>query len=336
MKILIAEDDRSLRMSLRTAVRRAGHEPVVVGDGESPVDVVTTNSIRFVISDWEAEGLNGLELCRAIRRQEGSPYIYMLLLVDDQSPHEMLEGLWAGADDFLTKPLNEPELTARLRNGERTLAADSNETLVFALAKLAEMRDPCMDQHLERLQRYCLRIAESLLAESHYVNQLDPKFIRLLYQTSALHDIGKVIIPDAILLKPGQLNEEEFSVVKTHSLAGAHILDAVIKRFPEDTLLQFARDVVLAHHERWDGYGYPYRLAGEDIPLAARIVALADLYDALTSKRVYRNAISHAAAREVIASESGSQLDPAVVAAFQRASAEFLEIRWQYHHGTAA
>jgi putative two-component system response regulator len=150
--------------------------------------------------------------------------------------------------------------------------------------------------------------------------------VRNVYQTSPLHDIGKVGIPDSVLLKPGRLTDDQFEIMKTHTLIGAQTLDAALRQNPSARFLQVARDIALYHHERFDGRGYPHGVVGEAIPLAARIVALADVYDALTSKRVYKAAYSHLVARDIIEQESGTHFDPVIVAAFLAVEQEFIRI----------
>jgi putative two-component system response regulator len=154
--------------------------------------------------------------------------------------------------------------------------------------------------------------------------------IRLIFLTSPLHDIGKVGIPDAVLRKPGRLNAAEFEIMKTHTTLGAETLDAALARFPEARFLHVARNIAAAHHERWDGSGYPLGIAGEQIPLCARVVALADVYDALTTRRCYKEAYSHLVARSIIETDSGKHFDPRVVAAFLAAEEEFLAIQRRF------
>jgi putative two-component system response regulator len=236
----------------------------------------------------------------------------------------------AGADDFIVKPFVNAELMARVRAGERVLSLETREMVIFALAKLAESRDPETGHHLERVQRYSQMLSEALAAQPNCSSEIDAQFIQLIFQTSPLHDIGKVGIPDCVLLKPGRLSDDEFDIMKTHTLIGAETLDAALRDFPQARFLRIARDIALSHHERWDGKGYPNGLAGTDIPLAARIVAVADVYDALTSKRAYKEAFAHTIAREIILGETGSHFDPDIVAAFHEAEADFIEIRSQF------
>jgi putative two-component system response regulator len=201
---------------------------------------------------------------------------------------------------------------------------------IFALAKLAESRDVETGAHLERVMNYSRILAQQLPAMGSYVDEIDPEFVRLVYGTSPLHDIGKVGIPDGVLLKPGRLDDREFEIMKTHAEIGAKTLDAALRRFPGAKFLRMARDIAASHHERWDGNGYPSKLARERIPLCGRIVAVADVYDALTSKRVYKNAFAHEVAKGLIVKESGTQFDPAIVAAFVAAEAAFMAVREQF------
>jgi len=335
VKILIAVEDQEIRASAETTLRRTGHHPVFVTDGEATLEALGRDEFRFVIADCSLPGVNGLDVCRAIRRQRQVPYVYVLLLVDCYCSQEVTDGIFVGADDFLAKPPFASELTARIKYGESVLSHNCREPVAFVLARMAEMRDCFMGRHLERLQHYCRCLAEAMREELRLRPQIDAEFIRLLYESCALHDIGKFCIPDSILLKPGRLNDEEFSVIKTHPTVGAGMLDVIGQYYADEQFPQMARDIVIAHHERWDGQGYPCGLAGEDIPLAARIVTLADIYDALTSKRVYHEAVPHATARDVITSEAGRRLDPGVVTAFCRAEPKFMQIRWRFAAGSA-
>jgi putative two-component system response regulator len=236
----------------------------------------------------------------------------------------------AGADDFVAKPYHAAELVARLRAGERVLALETREMAIFALAKLVESRDEDTGNHLERVQHYSRALAQELAKKPAFQGAIDAEFIRLIHLTSPLHDIGKVGIPDSILLAPGRLNDAEFAIMKTHTTLGAKTLDVALRRYPGARFLQFARDIAASHHERYDGTGYPLGLAGEEIPLCARTVALADVYDALTSKRVYKPALDHVVARSIVVKGSGSQFDPAIVQAFLAAEQEFIAIRERF------
>ncbi len=222
------------------------------------------------------------------------------------------------------------------RAGERLLALETRDVAIFALAKLAESRDPETGAHLERVRRYSRALAEELGSQAKFRQEIDDKYVTLIYLTSPLHDIGKVGIPDCVLLKPTKLTDEEFAVMKTHADLGARTLDAALKEYPGAKFLEIARDIAATHHERFDGTGYPAKLKGDDIPLCGRIVALADVYDAMTTKRVYKEAFSHQVARDIIVKESGSHFDPNIVEAFVRREAQFIDIARQYREEPAA
>lgn len=327
LPILIVDDDDIALEMLSHTLTQAGYEVYTAANGRAALEILEQGRARLVISDWEMPEMSGLELCRAIRLGDFDGYIYLILLTSRTASEEIVAGMTAGADDFIAKPFQTAELLVRIRAGERVLALETREVTIFALARLAESRDPETGQHLERVQCYCRALAHRLAQQPEMKDQIDPEYIRLIYLTSPLHDIGKVAIPDSVLRKPGKLTDAEFEVMKAHSRHGAETLEAALARFPGAQFLTVARDIAAAHHERWDGGGYPLGLAGEDIPLAARIVAVADVYDALTSKRCYKDAFSHSRAKAIISADSGKHFDPRVVAAFHAAEEEFIAIR---------
>jgi response regulator RpfG family c-di-GMP phosphodiesterase len=199
--------------------------------------------------------------------------------------------------------------------------------LVLALAKLIKHRDGETGAHVWRLQQYCRCLAEAAASSPNYSDQIDKGFIDLLECCAPLHDIGKVGIPDHILLKPGKLNADERLLMQTHTLIGAETLTEVAEHHGSAVaFLQMAIDIARHHHERFDGAGYPDRLTGGDIPLAARIVAIADVYDALRSRRVYKPALTHATAVELIVQGSPGQFDPALIPVFERCADKFNKI----------
>jgi putative two-component system response regulator len=327
MNALVVDDDETSIIMVENVLNQMGYEVQVAHNGREALEILGKKSVHLVITDWEMPEMNGIELCHAIRRSDFSGYVYIIMITGRDGSRQRIEGLHAGADNFLTKPLNPAELLVCLKTAERILALETCELAIFALAKLAESRDCETGAHLERVQRYVRILAEHLSKREKFRGVIDDDYIRLIYQTSPLHDIGKVGIPDSILLKAGKLTEREFAVMKTHAQIGAQTLDAALKRFPNAKFLQMARSIAVSHHEKFDGTGYPQGLAGENIPLCGRIVALADVYDALTSRRVYKPPMSHDQAREIIVRDSGSHFDPEIVAAFLSHEAEFDKIR---------
>ena len=198
------------------------------------------------------------------------------------------------------------------------------------MSKLAESRDPETGEHLERMREYCKILSVQLGKLPKYQPVIDDDFIEDIYAASPLHDIGKVGIVDSVLLKPGQLTAEEWVVMKTHPIIGAATLREVDRQHPGNSLIRMGIDIAESHHERWDGTGYPYGLKNTEIPLVARILSLGDVYDALTSKRCYKEAFDHDKSRGIVEENKGSLFDPEVVEAFLATEDEFKRVREFY------
>lgn len=297
-----------------------------------------------ILQDLVMAGVDGLDLIPAYRACEATKLTPLIVLSSEEDPVTKAEAFRRGANDYLVKPPDRIELIARIRYHSRThrlllrarefnesekrrliaerraVAMNARDTLIFALAKLAESRDTDTGEHLERIAAYCRVLAEQLRVAWGFMSD---EWIRNLQLASSLHDIGKVGIPDRVLLKPGKLTPEERVEIERHPSIGAAALDAILARSDGDELLRMARNIAASHHERWDGAGYPAGLAGENIPLEARIVSVADVYDALTSSRVYKPALSHEEAMSIITAGSGSQFDPAIIDALRKSEIVF-------------
>ncbi|EAQ63202.1 hypothetical protein MED121_01240 [Marinomonas sp. MED121] len=206
----------------------------------------------------------------------------------------------------------------------------TRDVAIVSLSALAESRDNETGAHIIRTQEYVKVLAEHLSLESKYSDSLTPNYIELLYKSAPLHDVGKVGIPDNVLLKPDKLTDDEFEIMKTHPQIGADALSTAEKQLGTSSFLRVAKEISLTHHEKWNGRGYPNQLAGEDIPLSGRLMALADVYDALISKRVYKPAFSHDKAKQIILEGDGSHFDPEVVKAFLAVENEFVRIASTY------
>lgn len=332
MQVLIAEDDDVTVLMLQHCLEQYGYEVTVAEDGVEALELIRTGRFRMVISDWEMPRMNGVELCREVRSRSSSGYTYLILLTSHAGTENVVEGLAAGADDFITKPFDPRELLVRIRAGERILALESRDVTIFTLAKLAESRDSETGAHLDRIREYSRILAAHLEKNGPYTDQIDGDFVQLVYLTSPLHDIGKVAIPDSVLLKPGKLTPEEFEIMKQHASVGWATLDAALHAHPQAKYLRMARDIAGSHHEKFDGSGYPHGQKGQAIPLCGRIVALADVYDALTSKRVYKAAYTHETARAIIVEGSGKHFDPVVVEAFLENERQFSAVSQFYAH----
>lgn len=325
MRVLIVDDNPIDAELLHNALTTFGYDVEIARDGDEAFAYVRTGNYRLVISDWEMPRMSGPELCRKIRGRVDR-YVYIILLTMRSGTESVVEGLNAGADDFLSKPFQPDELCMRVRAGERILAISSRDVTIFSLAKLAESRDPETGAHLERMREYCRILVEDLAQHPKFSDIVDGEYVQTIYLTSPLHDIGKVGIPDRILLKPGRLTAEEFDVMKQHTVIGGQTLDAALRAHPEARYLQMARDIAWTHHEKYDGSGYPKGLVGDEIPLCGRIASLADVYDALTTRRVYKEAFSHEYARGIILDGSGKHFDPDIVDSFLRVEDQFVDI----------
>jgi putative two-component system response regulator len=206
----------------------------------------------------------------------------------------------------------------------------TRDAVIFGLAKLTESRDLETGHHLERISVYSTRLAAAARHDPRFSSQITPAFVKLIGISSVLHDIGKVGIRDSILLKPGELEHHEKPVMQSHAEIGGNCIREIESRLGRSNFLAMAREIAFCHHERWDGQGYPKGLAGEEIPLAARIVSIADVYDALSANRVYRQALPHKMCVEVIRREAGRQFDPALVDIFLKLESDFREIAQNY------
>jgi putative two-component system response regulator len=326
MRALIADNDPAARNLLQTTLAAAGYEVETAPNGQLALEMLRSSGARLLIANADLAEMNGVELCAAIRRQDLAGYIYIIMIAPVDDPRVKIAALHAGADSFIARPVNPEELRICLKNAERILSLETRDAAMFALAKLAESRDPQTGSHIERVQSYSRLLAQYLAGTDKYRGIIDDEYIRLIHQTSPLHDIGKLAIPDPVLLKPGQLDSQETAVMRTHAELGEKTLYAALLRFPGAGFLQVARDIAATHHEKYDGSGYPQGLAGDDIPLCGRIVALADAYDAMTSRRVYKNPIAHDRAKQIIIRESGSHFDPDVVHAFLQCDGEFIGV----------
>jgi putative two-component system response regulator len=302
--------------------------------GAQAVEASLRLSPSVILQDLVMPDADGLDLILQYRANDATRSTPLVVLSAEEEPRTKAEAFRRGANDYLVKMPDRAELVARIRYHSRAYrlflrtqelhlaekqrliaerqaeALYARNTLIFGLAKLAESRDTDTGEHLERIAAYCRLLAEQLRVSRP---DLTDEWISNLQLASSLHDIGKVGIPDRVLLKPGRLDPEERTIIERHPELGAAALDAILERSSHDELLRMARNIAAAHHERWDGRGYPAGLSGAAIPLEARIVSVADVYDALTSKRIYKPAMPHEEAVRVIVAGRAEQFDPDVV-----------------------
>ena len=305
---------------------------------------------QLILLDVMMPGLDGYETCRQLKADPLTQHIPVIFLTARNAERDETLGLSLGAADFLAKPVSMGILHARVRTHlqlhavaeffrdksaildaevqRRTEEVESlQDAVVIALVSLSEARDQETGNHIRRTQHYVLELAEALSEHPRFAAALPPPQWRMLFKSAPLHDIGKVGIPDAILLKPGRLTREEFEVMKKHTVLGHAALvraeQHLGRRLP---FLECAKEIALFHQEWWDGSGYPQGLAGDAIPVSARLMAVADVYDALISHRPYKRSWTHAEAVAHIQQGAGTHFDPDVVAAFLGLAPQFAEI----------
>jgi len=326
MKILVADDEIASRKTLEVFAEKLGYDVISASDGKEAYDLWVQECPRIVITDWEMPRMDGLEFISKIRSAEREDYSYIIVVTGKDDIQDVIKGLEAGADDYIAKPFNKDELHVRVKAGERVINFQSKDIVIFALAKLAESRDEDTGNHLERVRFYSKAVAETMLSNPDRPKELDRLLIENIFLTSPLHDIGKVAIPDFILLKPGRLDDKEFAIMKTHAEIGYNTLNEALKKAPGTNYLRVAAEIARHHHEKYDGSGYPDGLKGNKISLAGRIFALADVYDALVSKRPYKEPFSHDRAVSIIKDGEGTHFDPMVIDTFLECEQKFIKI----------
>ena len=348
--VLVVDDSPENLRLLAAVLRRGGLVPRSVTSGRRAIEAAVIDPPDLVLLDVNMPEMSGLDVCRWFKRDERLRRIPIVFISALQGTDDKVEAFRAGGIDYVSKPFQEQEVLIRvkthlrLRQVQAKLASHnmrleqcvakqvqaisvSQMATIFALAKLAGTRDDNTGRHIERIRTFAKMLVDQMREMRLHVVDLTTTFIDNLHQTAALHDIGKVGIPDAILLKPGKLTPEEFVVMKNHCAIGASTLATVLKQHPDNRFLRMGVDVARSHHEKWDGSGYPDELRGAAIPLAARIVAVADFYDALTSNRCYRPANSHEETCRMIQESNGIHFDPDVVAAFSTLDSRFKHTR---------
>jgi len=353
-RVLIVDDQPDIRRLCRVALLAEGFVCDEAGTGPDAIILATKHAYDLVLLDVDLPGFNGEEVLRQLRQRPLTAHLKVVMFSGTATGDELSRILLGGADDFLTKPFSMVQLRARVKaalrlkdaqdrsdvlnrellqvNTELEQALDDRDGelirarngLVLALAKLIEHRSAETGLHLMRLQQYSRVLAEEAAKVGAFSAILDANFIRTLEDCAPLHDIGKAALPDNILNKPGPLDPQERAVMQTHTTIGADTLREVARRYPFATsFLHMAIDIARHHHEKWDGTGYPDRLAGDRIPLSARLLAIADVYDALRSRRVYKPGLTHATSVMTMVEGSPGHFDPALLEVFRKIADQF-------------
>lgn len=338
---LLVVDDTPDNLTLMTELLKTQYRVKVANSGEKALAIAKEEKhLDLILLDIMMPGLDGYEVCKRLKSDEQTQDIPVIFLTARAEAADEKLGLELGAVDYITKPINPAITLARVANHltlkasadflkdktaflEQEVAKRTTELValqdvtILTMASMAETRDSETGNHIRRTQFYVKELAEKLSTHPKFKQLLTPAFIQMLFKSAPLHDIGKVGIPDRILLKPGKFEPEEFEIMKTHALLGKQVIEFAEQQLGRQVeFLTLAKAIAYSHHEKWDGSGYPQGLAGEQIPVSARLMAVADVYDALISRRVYKEAMPHEKAAAIIIEGRGKHFDPDMVDAF--------------------
>jgi putative two-component system response regulator len=311
--------------------------------GEQALERIAATRPQLILMDVMMPGMSGFQTVEALSRNETTCSIPVIFLTARAESEDVVRGFKLGGVDYIIKPFKGVELRSRVRNhlelhayrtnlerlvDERSREAELlKDVIIEAMGELAEYRDPETGSHIHRTRAYVQLLAETLVERGHFRARLTKEYITLLWKSAPLHDIGKVAIRDSILLKPGKLTPEEFEEMKKHTTFGEEVIANLEQMAGQPTsFLSCAKEIAGSHHEKYDGSGYPRGLIGDTIPLAGRIMAIADVYDALISKRVYKNSMSHNEALDIMVEGKGSHFDPILIDAFLKVEPHFQKI----------
>jgi len=348
---ILVVDDTPDNLALMSELLRDRYRVKIANHGVKALGIAAAEPRPdLILLDVMMPGMDGYDVCQRLKADPATREVPVIFLTAKSDVADEMRGLALGAVDYITKPISPPIVMARVRTHLRLKAgadflrdkaayleaevqrrtedlAAIQDVTILAMASLAETRDNDTGNHIRRTQHYVRALAEALRDHPRCRGQLTPDYIATLFKSAPLHDIGKVGIPDRILLKPGRYTPEEFEIMKSHPALGRDaIAQAEAQLGTPVGFLSVAKEIAYGHQEKWDGSGYPEGLRVDAIPLSARLMALADVYDALISRRVYKEGMSHEQAAVILVQGSGSHFDPDIVEAFVRIQPEFQAI----------
>lgn len=348
-RILIV-DDEAFYIKVLVELLSPEYQVTLAKSGDQALRLLESDVLPdLILLDIVMPDEDGYQVCEKIKATPRTQDIPVIFLTVKSEVEDEIKGFASGACDYIIKPFSPPVVCARVathlslqqtrkqlkeyndhleqRVYERTQELSRTQDMaIYCMTSLAETRDNETGMHIRRTQHYVKALAEHLRSSGQFTEQLDDAYIELLFKSAPLHDIGKVGVPDRILLKPGKLDADEWEEMKKHVEYGKAALDTAEKEYGDSSFLAMAKDIVYYHHERWDGTGYPSGLYGEHIPLSARLMAVADCYDALISRRVYKEAFPFETAGEIIREGKGNHFDPVMVDAFESLESTFIAI----------
>ena len=348
--IMIVDDTPENLRLLSEMLKNKGYTIRTLPSGKLALKAIKNEKPDIILLDINMPEINGYEVCETLKKDAQFKDIPIIFVSALNETMDKVKAFSVGGIDYVSKPFQIDEVNARIETHLKIKKLQDrleyhNENLreivmkqvqeitqgqmatIVAMTKLAEERDDDTGHHIDRTSEFCRMLAKGAKDRGIYTDKINEKFIENIFHASPLHDIGKVAIPDAILLKPGKLTFEEFEIMKTHTNLGAKYLNSVLARFPKNEFVKTGATIAISHHEKWDGSGYPVGTSGEKIALEGRIMAIADVYDALRSKRVYKDAFSHEKSMAIILEGKGQHFDPLLVDVFMDLNKEFDRVR---------
>jgi putative two-component system response regulator len=329
-QILVVDDNLSILKQIATHLS-GEYDVSLAKSGVSALQICIKEKPDLILLDIEMPDFNGFDVMERIKQNPYLNRIPVIFLTANHDAETEIKALELGARDFLTKPVRKSVLLHRIAlhlhmasyqaQTEKAVMTLS-DSIAISFAELIEYRDENTGGHVIRTSKLVDRIGRELITRGFFTNELNESELEMMVRAAPLHDMGKIAISDRILLKAGRLDDEEFSIMKRHTLIGGDIIGRMYHRIPTQHYLHYASVIASFHHERYDGKGYPHGLKGDNIPLCARIMAVADVYDALMASRVYRTRMSHSNAMDIVKSSRYTQFDPRIVDVFTDISEE--------------
>jgi putative two-component system response regulator len=324
--LILVVDDNLLNLKHISRQMADHYRLMLAKSGAQALDICARQKPDLILLDIEMPEMNGFEVLAKLKQNAALSNIPVIFLTANHDIETEVKGLRSGAMDFITRPFEKSILFHRIelhlkyaayQHQLENTVKELENSIVTSFSEMVECRDPNTGGHVLRTSSYVSLLARELYRRKLFEDELSAEMLEILERAAPLHDIGKIGISDVILLKPGRLDDEEFRIMKTHASIGADMLRSIYARTPTQSYLKYAILIAEGHHEKYDGTGYPKGLRGDDIPLCARIMALADVYDALVENRIYRKAMSPAEAYAIILQGKGTHFDPRIVDAFE-------------------
>ena len=341
INILIVDDVTSNLVILTEMIQKAGYSARPVTSAVQAIKAIEVNVPQLILLDISMPEVDGFEFCSLLKSDVRTRSIPIIFISALNSASDKVKGFNLGAVDYISKPFEIEEVTSRINthihiynlhkeleihnkrlhklvNSQLKKISDDQKNIIFALAKLTEARDNTSKNHLNKVAKNSKILAMSLQLSPQFEDEISNNFVEAIELAAPLHDIGMITVSDNIVLKPGELNQEEMEKVKTHTKVGANTLSEIYSNNEHNEFIKMAIDISQYHHERWDGKGYPNGLKGTDIPIAARITSIIDVYDVLLHERSYKRAYSKEESIKIMNEEAGSRFDPAIIDVFNK------------------